>query len=77
MSGKSVTELAPSGHPKLGLSHGLLKYWIRQAKADGQAAFLRRGRLMPADEELRHLQRGLPSLLIWKDFIITAGAVVH
>ena len=52
-SGKTRAELERD----LGLSKGLLKHWVRQAEAEGAGAFPGHGRLKPADEELRRLQR--------------------
>jgi transposase len=64
-SGKPVAEL----ERELGLSQGLLKYWVRQAKADGQAAFPGHGRLKPADEELRRLRREVEILRQERDLL--------
>lgn len=52
-SGKRRAEL----ERELGLSKGLLKHWVRQAEADGAAAFPGHGRLKPEDEELQRLRR--------------------
>ena len=71
-SGKSVAEL----ERELGLSQGLLKYWVRQAKADGhQAAFPGHGRLKPADEELRRLQREVEILRQERDILKKVVAI--
>ena len=64
-SGKRVTEL----EQELGLSQGLLKYWIRQAKADGETAFPGQWRLKPVDEELRRLQREVEILRQERDLL--------
>jgi transposase len=74
-SGKPVTELAPRGHPELGLSQGLLKYWIRQAKTEGETAFPGQGRLKPADEELRRLQREVEILRQERDLLKKVVAI--
>jgi transposase len=52
-SGKTTAELERD----LGLSEGLLKYWVRAATKDGTAAFPGHGKLKPVDEELRQLRR--------------------
>lgn len=52
-SGKTMAEI----ERELGLSKGLLKQWVRQAEAEGAVAFPGHGRLKPAEEELRRLQR--------------------
>ena len=70
-SGKRVTEL----EQELGLSQGLLKYWIRQAKADGETAFPGQGRLKPVDEELRRLQREVEILRQERDLLKKVVAI--
>src|SRR5215211_7653511 len=70
-SGKSVAEL----ERELGLSQGLLKYWVRQAKAGGQAAFPGHGRLKPADEELRRLRREVEILRQERDLLKKVVAI--
>lgn len=49
-SGKTLTEL----ERELGVSHGLLKQWVRKARQEGTSAFPGHGRLKPEEEELRH-----------------------
>ena len=68
-SGKPVAELAPRGHLELGLSQGLLKYWVRQAKTQGETAFPGQGRLKPADEERPGLQRKVEILRQERDLL--------
>jgi transposase len=70
-SGKPVTAL----EQELGLSQGLLKYWIRQAKAEGETAFPGQGRLKPADEELRRLQREVEILRQERDLLKKVVAI--
>ena len=70
-SGKPVAEL----ERELGLSQGLLKYWVRQAKAEGEAAFPGQGRLKPADAELRRLQREVEILRQERDLLKKVVAI--
>ena len=70
-SGKRVAEL----ERELGLSQGLLKDWIRQAKVDGETAFPGQGRLKPADEELRRLQREVEILRQERDLLKKVVAI--
>ena len=70
-SGKPVTAL----EQELGLSQGLLKYWIRQAKTEGETAFPGQGRLKPADEELRRLQREVEILRQERDLLKKVVAI--
>ncbi len=70
-SGKRVTEL----EQELGLSQGLLRYWIRQAKTEGETAFPGQGRLKPADEERRRLQREVEILRQERDLLKKVGAI--
>jgi len=74
-SGKRVAALAPRGHPDLGLSQGLLKYWLRRAKAEGETAFPGQGRLKPADEERRRLQREVAILRQERDLLKKVVAI--
>lgn len=53
----------------LGLSKGLLKHWVRQAEADGAAAFPGHGRLTPAEEEMRRLRREVEILRQERDLL--------
>ncbi len=52
-SGKSMAEIERD----LGMSKGLLKQWIRQAKEQGMEAFPGHGRQPGLEEELRRLRR--------------------
>lgn len=70
-SGKPLAEL----ERELGLSQGLLKYWVRQAKAEGEAAFPGQGRLKPADEELRRLRREMEILRQERDLLKKVVAI--
>lgn len=54
-SGKSMAEV----ERELGLSKGLLKQWVRDAKRDGEQAFPGKGRLKADDERVRRLEREL------------------
>ncbi len=71
-SGQPLAEL----ERELGLSQGLLKYWVRQAKVDGEAAFPGQGRLKPADEELRRLQREVEILRQERDLLKKVVAII-
>jgi len=70
-SGKRVTAL----EQERGLSQGLLNYWIRRAKADGETALPGQGRLKPADEELRRLQRAVEILRQERDLLKKGVAI--
>ena len=70
-SGKSLAEL----DRELGLSQGLLKDWVRQAKVAGEAAFPRQGCLKPADEALRRLQREVAILRQERDLLKKVVAI--
>lgn len=52
-SGKSMAEIERA----LGMSKGLLKQWIRQAKEAGESAFPGQGRQPALEEEVRRLRR--------------------
>jgi transposase len=52
-SGKSMAEIERD----LGMSKGLLKQWMRQAKELGSEAFPGQGRQPALEEELRRLRR--------------------
>lgn len=54
-SGKAMTEIERD----LGMSKGLLKQWVRDAKRDGEQAFPGNGRLKVDDEQVRQLKREL------------------
>lgn len=70
-SGKSVKAL----ERELGLSDGLLRAWMRKAEADGADAFPGHGRLKPADDELRRMQRELEILRQERDILKKALAI--
>lgn len=54
-SGKPMAEIERD----LGLSKGLLKQWVCEAKQDGEQAFPGKGRLKADDEQVRRLEREL------------------
>lgn len=70
-SGKTMAEIERD----LGLSKGLLKHWVRQAEADGTAAFPGHGRLKPEDEELRRLRREVEILRQERDILKKVVAI--
>lgn len=52
-SGKSATSI----ESELGITHGLLSRWKRKQDENGQNAFPGKGRLMPEQEKMRHLEK--------------------
>lgn len=54
-SGKTMAEVERD----LGLSQGLLKQWVSDAKRDGEQAFPGKGRLKADEERVRRLEREL------------------
>ncbi len=70
-SGKTLAGLERD----LGLSKGLLKQWVRQAEAEGAAAFPGHGRLPLAEEEVRQLQRENEILRQERDILKKALAI--
>ena len=70
-SGKTMAAL----EQELGLSKGLLKHWVREAKRSGAEAFPGNGRLKASDEELRRLQRENAILRQERDILKKAVAI--
>jgi transposase len=70
-SGKSIKAL----ERELGLGDSVLRVWIRKAKADGADAFPGHGRLKPADEERRRLERELEIVRQERDILKKALAI--
>ena len=59
----------------LGLSKGLLKQWVRKARAEGEVAFGGQGRLKPQAEEIRRLRRENEILRQARDILKKAVAI--
>ena len=79
---REAVELAiQSGKPMaaierdLGLSKGLLKQWLRAAKADGEEAFPGHGRLKADDERVRQLERELALVKEERDILKKAVVI--
>ena len=70
-SGKAMTEIERD----LGISKGLLKQWVRDAKQDGAQAFPGRGRLKADDEQVRQLERELAIVKEERDILKKAIAI--
>lgn len=70
-SGKPMAELERD----LGISKGLLKQWVRAAKADGEQAFPGHGRLKPDDERVRRLERELAIVKEERDILKKAMVI--
>ena len=70
-SGKSLAEVERD----LGLTHGLLKHWVRDAKRDGAAAFPGHGRLPANEDEVRRLRRENEILRQERDILKKAIAI--
>ena len=71
-SGKSIAQIERD----LGLSQGLLYYWKRQFKADGEQAFPGNGKLKGDDEALRELKRENEILRQERDILKKALAIL-
>jgi len=63
--GRGVSEVARD----LGISENTLHNWRRQFKDHGAGAFPGKGRLMPAEEELRRLERELATVKEERDIL--------
>ena len=79
---RAAVELAQTGgqtmaalEQELGISKGLLKHWVREAKQRGAEAFPGNGRLKASDEELRRLQRENAILRQERDILKKAVAI--
>lgn len=70
-SGKPMAEIERD----LGLSKGLLKQWVREAKRDGEQAFPGHGRLKADDEQVRRLERELAIVKEERDILKKAIAI--
>ena len=70
-SGKSRHAL----EQELGLSHGLLKNWKRQAERDGEQAFPGHGKLKAGEAEVRRLRRENEILRQERDILKKAMAI--
>lgn len=70
-SGKSMAEVERD----LGLSKGLLKQWVGDAKGNGEQAFPGKGRLKPEDERVRRLERELAVVKEERDILKKAIAI--
>ncbi len=70
-SGKSQHAL----EQELGLSHGLLKDWKRQAERDGEQAFPGHGNLKADEAELQRLRRENEILRQERDILKKAMAI--
>jgi transposase len=71
-SGKSIAQLERD----LGLSQGLLHYWKRHFKADGEQAFPGNGKLKADDEAMRQLKRENEILRQERDILKKALAIL-
>ena len=71
-SGKSIAQIERD----LGLSQGLLYYWKRQFKADGEQAFPGNGKLKSDDEAMRQLKRENEILRQERDILKKALAIL-
>ena len=71
-SGKSIAQIERD----LGLSQGLLHYWKRQYKADGEQAFPGNGKLKADDETMRQLKRENEILRQERDILKKALAIL-
>ena len=54
---------------RLGISQNLIGYWAKTLLADGEASFPGKGRLKPADDELRRLRQQVKDLEQERDFL--------
>lgn len=70
-SGKTMAEVERD----LGLSKGLLKQWVSDAKRDGEQAFPGKGRLKADDEHVRRLERELAHVKEERDILKKAIAI--
>jgi transposase len=70
-SGKSMHAL----EVELGISHGLIKDWKRQAEGDGEQAFPEHGNLKADEAELRRLRRENEILRQERDILKKAMAI--
>lgn len=59
---------------RLGVNQNLIGYWAKTLAADGEAAFPGKGRLKPADEELRRLRQQVKDLEEERDFLKKSAA---
>ena len=53
----------------LGIDYSILRRWIVKVEQDGNDAFPGKGRLKPADDELRRLQRELERVTEERDIL--------
>lgn len=70
-SGKTMAEVERD----LGLSKGLLKQWVSDAKRDGEQAFPGKGRLKADEERVRRLERELAIVKEERDILKKAIAI--
>ena len=70
-SGKSMAAVERD----LGMSRGLLKGWVREAREDGAEAFRGHGKLKADDEEMRRLRREVEILRQERDILKKAIAI--
>jgi len=59
----------------LGIGQGVISYWKRQFRQDGDDAFPGKGHLKPRDEELRRLKRENERLRRERDILKKAVAI--
>lgn len=59
---------------RLGVSQNLIGYWAKTLLADGEVAFPGKGKLKPADDELRRLRQQVKDLEQERDFLKKSAA---